>query len=168
MVWDREGGEFVKEVGEVVVGGVQGAEEGRRGGEEGDVLDVRVVFGMVGDEVVDVVAAFPPANGEAAAEVGDEDADEGVGDKVVGDASVAGVVRSEHDLMLLSVRWIGSDRRWVRWPYPEKAKKGCGSHVPSRTKGDEEYREQRGISGCFFCILSIPAVVEAFVLDSFV
>jgi len=113
LVWDREGGEFVKEVGEVVVGGVQGAEEGRRGGEEGDVLDVRVVFGMVGDEVVDVVAAFPPANGEAAAEVGDEDADEGVGDKVMGDASVAGVVRGEHDLMLLGVRWIGSDRRWA-------------------------------------------------------
>jgi len=127
LIWDREGGEFVKEVGEVVVGGVQGAEERRRGGEEGDVLDVRVVFGMVGDEVVDVVAAFPPANGEAAAEVGDEDADEGVGDKVVGDASVAGVVRGEHDLMLLSIRWIGSEMGSIALPRKsqERLRQSC-------------------------------------------
>ncbi len=105
LVGDGEGGELVEEVGEVVVGGVEGAQEGGRGGEERDVLDVWVVLGVVGDEVVDVVAAFPPADGEAAAEVGDEDTDEGVGNEVVGDASVAGVVGREHDLMLLGVRW---------------------------------------------------------------
>jgi len=31
-------------------------------GEEGHVFDVRVVFGGVGDDVVHVVVAFPPAD----------------------------------------------------------------------------------------------------------
>ena len=40
-------------------------------GEEGHVFDVRVVFGGVCDDVVDVVVALPPAEAEAAEEVGD-------------------------------------------------------------------------------------------------
>ena len=35
-----------------------------------------MTYRMVGDEVVDVVAALPPSDGEAAAEVGDEHADD--------------------------------------------------------------------------------------------
>ena len=58
------------------------------------------MLGGIGDEVVDVVGGFPPADREAAAEVSDEHADEGVGDEIVGDAAVAGVVGSEHDLVL--------------------------------------------------------------------
>lgn len=74
------------------------------------------MLGVVGDEVVDVVAAFPPADGEAAAKVGDEDANEGVGDEVMGDAPMAGVVGGEHDLMLLIIRWIGSETGLVGLP----------------------------------------------------
>ena len=44
LVGDEEGGDRVPGVGEVVVGGGEGFEEGRGGGEEGDVLDVWVVF----------------------------------------------------------------------------------------------------------------------------
>ena len=62
LVRDGESGELVEEVGEVVVRGVEVAEEGGGGGEEGDILDVGVVLWVVCDEVVDVVAAFPPAD----------------------------------------------------------------------------------------------------------
>lgn len=76
---------------------------GRRGGEDGRVLDVWVVLGHVGDEVVDVVRRLPPADGQAAAEVGDEGADQSVDYEVTRYTAVAGVVRGEHDLLLEGV-----------------------------------------------------------------
>lgn len=54
----------------------------------------------VGDEVVDVVAALPPADGQAAAEVGDEHCDESVYSEVGRDGKVSSVVCRKHDLML--------------------------------------------------------------------
>ena len=51
--------------------------------------------------MVHVVAALPPSNGQATAKVGNEDADEGVYLKNVSDGSVTGIVRREHDLMLV-------------------------------------------------------------------
>lgn len=68
-------------------------------GDEGHVFDIWVVFGGVGDDVVDVVVAFPPAKGEATEEVGDEDADDGVEREGVRDAHVAGVVGGEDELV---------------------------------------------------------------------
>lgn len=58
------------------------------------------MLGHVGDEVVDVVRRFPPANGEAAAEVGDESADEGIDYEVASYPAVAGVMGGEHNLLL--------------------------------------------------------------------
>jgi hypothetical protein len=55
---------------------------------------------MIRDQVVHVVAALPPSDGEATAKVGNEDADQGVDDKVLGDGAVTCVVGAEHDLML--------------------------------------------------------------------
>jgi len=54
--------EGVEGHGAVVVGGAEGGEEAVGDGEEGHVFDVWVVFGGVGDDVVDVVVAFPPAD----------------------------------------------------------------------------------------------------------
>ena len=102
LVGYEEGRGRVPGEGEVVVGGVQRVEEGRAGDEERDVLDVRVVLRVVGDEVVDVVAAFPPPDRQAAAEVGHEHADQGVGDEIMGDAPMTGVVGGKHYLMLPS------------------------------------------------------------------
>lgn len=56
---------------------------------------------VVGDEVVDVVGGFPPADAEAAAEVCDKGCDEGVDREVCCDSAVCGVVGCEHDLLLL-------------------------------------------------------------------
>ena len=168
LVGDDDGGEGVEEVGEVVVRGVHVAQQGGAGGEEGDVLDVRVVFRVVRDEVVHVVAALPPADGETAAEVGDEGADEGVGDEVVGDAAVAGVVGREHDLVL----WSGQIRFRLHPDlgafYPETAEEEGGGHEPSGPEGDEEDGEERDIADGFFGVLGVAAVVEAFVLDPLV
>lgn len=61
---------------------------------------VASTYRHVRDEMVDVVAALPPANGQAAAEVGDEHADERVDNKDLGNGSMAGIVGREHDLML--------------------------------------------------------------------
>lgn len=57
-------------------------------------------YRLVGDEVVDVVAALPPPDGQAAAEVGDEHGDEGVDGEISRDGKVSSIVSRKHDLML--------------------------------------------------------------------
>lgn len=79
----------------VVVGRFQAVEKPVRDCEERHVLDIWIVFRGICHDVVDVVVALPPAAGEAAEEVGDEDADYGVCVEVVGYAHVAGVVDGE-------------------------------------------------------------------------
>lgn len=55
---------------------------------------------MVCNEMMDIVTALPPADGEAAAEVGDEEGNEGIDDKVMGDSTMASIVCCKHYLML--------------------------------------------------------------------
>lgn len=57
------------------------------------------MFRGVGDDVVDIVVAFPPANAEATDEIGDEDADAGVYMEVVRDAHMPSVVGGEDELV---------------------------------------------------------------------
>jgi len=85
-------------------------------------------YGVVGHEVVHVMTALPPADRQATAEVGDEHADQGVGDEVMGDAHVAGIVRGEHDLV------------------PEQAEEDGGGHVPFAPQGDDEQGEEQRIA----------------------
>jgi len=95
---------------------------GRMGAVGGDVG----AYGVVGDEMMHVVTAFPPANRQAAAEVGDEHADQGVRDEFMGDAHVSGVVGGEHDLM------------------PEQTEEDGRGHVPfAPQRCDEQSEEQR-------------------------
>ena len=55
---------------------------------------------MVGHKVVNIVATFPPAYRQSATKVGNEDPNQRVYDKVMGNASMACIVRGKHDLML--------------------------------------------------------------------
>ena len=55
---------------------------------------------MIGDKVMNVMTALPPSNRETAAKVGDEHADQCVGDEVVGDTQMPCIMGREHDLML--------------------------------------------------------------------
>lgn len=50
--------------------------------------------------MMDIVTALPPSHGKTAAKVGDEEANEGVGLKLLGDGAVSGIVSGEHDLVL--------------------------------------------------------------------
>lgn len=115
LVGDEEVGGGVPNKGEVVVAGVDRLEEGGGSGEEGDVLNIGVVFlrvlemkrrqktktyGIVGDKVVDVVTALPPSDGETAAKVGDEHGNESVDNKVGGNGEMSTIVGGKHELML--------------------------------------------------------------------
>ena len=96
---DEEGSEGVVGHDVFVKGGAERGKEAVREGEEGQVFDVWVMLGRVGDDVVDVVVMLPPADGEAADEVCDEDADARVDLKVVCYPHVAGVVDDEDQLV---------------------------------------------------------------------
>lgn len=119
-------------------------------GEEGHVFDVWVVFGGVGDDVVDVVVAFPPAKGEATEEVGDEDADDGVEREGVRDAHVAGVVGGEDELV------------------PEHAEAEAGEGVLPVVEEVEHGGEEEGVAAEFKGVGVVVAVVETFGADAVV
>ena len=88
-------GDGVKLHNAVVVGGTQGGEETRGDGEERYVLDIRVVFGRVGHDVVNIVVALPPPDGQATEEVGNQDSDTCVNVEVVGYPHMASIVSGE-------------------------------------------------------------------------
>lgn len=138
---DEEGGEGVVGHDVFVEGGAEGGEAAVREGEEGQVFDVWVVFGRVGDDVVDVVVVFPPADGEAADEVGDEDADARVDLEVVCYPHVAGVVDDEDQLV------------------PDCAHEYSAYGVPAPVQREEHATEEEGVPTHFNCVRTIVALV---------
>ena len=97
---------------------------------------------------MDIVAALPPPNAQAAAEIADEDANQCVDNKVVRDATVTCIVRAEHDLL------------------PEQSEEGRGRAIPSGAQEVHEAGEQRTVPEHFDAIAAVVAVVEALALDS--
>jgi hypothetical protein len=140
----------IPDEGEVVESAQDGAEVGRRSSEKRDVLKVGIVFGHVGDEMVDIVRALPPSDAETTAEVCNEGTDKSVEDEVASDAAVAGVVSGEHDLL------------------PEHAQEAGRCEVPLGAEEVDEGAEEQRVSDQLLAILDVGAVVEAFVLDALV
>lgn len=141
LVWYEQVASAVPNKAEVVERRENRLHVCRGRGEQRDVLNIRVVFGEVGDEVMDVMRGLPPANAETAAEVGNEGADERVVDKVSCNATVAGIVCGKHDLLLqkpLALCWMQKKTR----TYPEQAKEHGRCDVPLDVeevpKGGEE------------------------------
>jgi hypothetical protein len=132
---------------EVVEGGQNGFDVSRRGGEQGDVLDIGVVLRHVGDEVVHIVAGLPPADTKTAAKVCNEGTDKCVCDKVASDSTVAGVVCCEHDLL------------------PEKTKEDGRGHIPLDVEETAKSSEKKTVSDRLFGILGVATLVQAFVLE---
>ena len=62
LVGDEEVGDTVPDEAEVVEGTEDGFHVGGGCGEEWDVLEIGVVFGHIGDEMVDVVRGLPPSD----------------------------------------------------------------------------------------------------------
>lgn len=58
-------------------------------------MDIRVVLGMVGYEMVDVVVILPPAQAEAADPVGNECTENAIRDGAACDSRVSGVVSDD-------------------------------------------------------------------------
>lgn len=119
---------------ELVEGGKDALEIRRRRREEGHVLVVRVVFGHVGDEVVDIVGALPPADGEAVAKVADKGANDGVSHKIARDAAVPRIVSDEHDLLLVCVSGLVSGDAWYCTPCLWTRKRGAGRTYPKQAQ----------------------------------
>lgn len=103
---------------------------------------------MVGDEVVDVVRAFPPAQRETAAEIGHPHANQRVDDKVARDGAVAGVVGREHELV------------------PEETQETGRRHVPVVVEGRHGQREEERVARRLLGVLGVVAGVEALVVDA--
>lgn len=115
--------------------------------EKGHVLDIWIMFGRVGHDVVDVVVPFPPAKAESAEEVGDYDSDYGVVGEAVRYAHVSRIVGREDQLV------------------PEKAKKEPGETVPLEVKAYETHGKKENISADLKHVCAVVALVEALCLD---
>lgn len=83
----------------VVVGAAKAGKEAMGNGEEWHVFDIRVVFGGVRHDMVDIVAAFPPPQAESSEIVGDNDTNHRVDVEVVRNAHMASIMGSKHKLM---------------------------------------------------------------------
>jgi hypothetical protein len=100
--------------------------------------------------MVHVVAALPPPDGQAAAEIGHEHGNEAIGLEVAGDGAVRGVVRSEHDLV------------------PEQSQEEGRRHVPAVAQGYHGCREEDRVAGHLLGVREVRAIVEALIADSLV
>ena len=111
------------------------------------MLVVGVVFGGIRDEVVDVVRAFPPAQGQAADGGGDDHADEVVDEEVVRNGHVGGVVRGKDHLR------------------PEPSEEDGAGAVPFDVKKGEHDGEEKSAAAEFPQVRGVVAFVESFGVD---
>jgi hypothetical protein len=70
-----------------------------RDGKERDMLNIGVMFGLIGYDVVYVVASLPPPKTQATDEVCDNDSYNTVHVEIVRDSHVASIMGSENKLM---------------------------------------------------------------------
>jgi hypothetical protein len=119
---------------------------------------------MIRDEMMNVVATFPPANGQAAAKVRNEQSHQRVGNKMVSNASVAGVMGGEHDLVL----WVLVESGDQGNSYPEEAQEGGRRQVPAAPQGEKRARKQASIAESLLAILGVSALIEALAGDAIV
>ena len=99
LIFEHESRKWVIRHYSVVIRTSQAFKKAMADCEERHVLNVWIVFSAVGYDVVDVVVSLPPANGQAAQKVGDEDPDTSVNMKIVCYAHVAGIMDGENELM---------------------------------------------------------------------
>ncbi len=107
-------------------------------------------YRVVGDEVVHVVAALPPADGQPATKVANEHGQQAVDLKAARDGEMRGIMRREHDLV------------------PEQAQEEGRGHPPLMAQCHHGRGEQQRVPRELLAILEVGAVVEALVADALV
>jgi len=95
LVWQNEFGECIVSHDAVVICRAKAFEKAMRDSKEGDMLNIRIVSWAVGDNVVNIVVALPPATAETTEEVRNEDPDAAVDVEVMGDAHMASIMNRE-------------------------------------------------------------------------
>ena len=99
---------------------------------------------------MNVVAALPPSNRETAAEVCNEDADQGVLCDIFRNAAMSSIMGCEHDLM------------------PEETKEACRDEVPLHPQCGNEQCKQCRVSHHLLAIFDVAALIKSFVLHPLV
>ena len=128
-------------------------------------------YGLVGHDVVDVVAALPPADGQTAAKVTNKQPKQCVKDEILGDGAMPGIVCSEHDLMLVANKsedinyYRASQEIGAYMTYPKETQEDGRCHVPLLTQGEEEHDEERRIANHLLAVLDIATLVQPFIFD---
>lgn len=112
-------------------------------GEKRQVLDIRVMFCRIRDDMVNVVAPFPPAQAEATKEIGYDDTDDGVDMEVVGYAHMASIVGGKDKLM------------------PETAEEESRRTIPTQTEKEVCQASKEGVATAFDKVRKIVALVQS-------
>jgi hypothetical protein len=95
--------------------------------------------------MVDVVAALPPADRQAAAEVADKHGEQAVEGEVARDGAVGGIVGREHDLV------------------PEQTQEDGRRDEPLVAQGHHGHGKKRRVAGQLLAVLDVPALVVALI-----
>ena len=61
---------------------------------------IGMAYWVIGDEMMDIVAALPPSNRQTTAEIGNEHANQRIRNEVMCDTQMAGIMSCKHNLVL--------------------------------------------------------------------
>jgi hypothetical protein len=150
LVLDEELSEYVVFHDAVVVRATETIEEAVGDGEKRHMLDVRVVFGGVGHDVVDIVVAFPPANTKTADEIRNNDTDNSINVKIMRNSHVASIMSGENKLL------------------PHASKEKPRGAVPSVAESIYGKGKQQNVAARFHQICKVIALIQSLGLDAFV
>ena len=116
--------------------------------EEWQVLNIRIVLGRVGYDVVDIVASLPPAQTQTSKPVGNKHANDRVDLKVVSDTHMSSIMSGKDQLV------------------PENAQKDSAGLVPAPVQCQEAHAEEKGIAGNLDHVRRVVTLVQALVSNT--
>jgi hypothetical protein len=128
---------------------------------------VMLTYRLVGDKMVNIVAALPPSDRKTTAKVGDKHANQGVRHKVGSNSQMASVVGSKHDLVLQQLA-SQTTQVEIATTYPEQAEKHGRRDIPLVIKRHGKQRKQGRVPEHLLAVLSVRTVVEPLIVDPLV
>jgi hypothetical protein len=150
LVLDEELGECVVFHDPVVIRAAEAIEESVGDGEKRHMFDVRVVFGGVGHDMVDIVVAFPPADTKTADEIRNNDTDNSINVEIMRDSHVSSIMSGENKLL------------------PHASKEKPRGAVPPVAESIYRKCKEQNIAACFHQICKVIALIQSLGLDAVV